>query len=164
MILIFAPRYSIMVSMCITHTPPISSILIPTRDVMSFPSVSRTNTLYGSCVLVSGVVTSVMTPAPKSFVCKYFLSSSVTGGVGIGGSLFTGTSTADSISGVVLNNGVITTGSWSATAITAFYGGTGNTSYTLGDLLVGAGSTFIKLPVGINSYVLGADSSSTEPN
>ena len=83
----------------------------------------------------------------------------VTGGVGIGGSLFTGSSTADSISGVVLNNGVITTGSWSATAITAFYGGTGNTSYTLGDLLVGAGSTFIKLPVGINSYVLGADSS-----
>jgi len=82
----------------------------------------------------------------------------VTGGVGIGGSLFTGTSTADSISGVVLNNGVITTGSWSATAITARYGGTGNTSYTLGDLLVGAGSTFIKLPVGINSYVLSPDS------
>jgi hypothetical protein len=83
----------------------------------------------------------------------------ITGGVGIGGSLFTGTSTADSISGVVLNNGVITSGSWSATAITARYGGTGNTSYTLGDLLVGAGSTFIKLPVGINSYVLGTDSS-----
>ena len=86
----------------------------------------------------------------------------ITGGVGIGGSLYTGTSTADSISGVVLNNGVITTGSWSATAITARYGGTGNTSYTLGDLLVGAGSTFIKLPVGINSYVLGADS--TKPS
>jgi hypothetical protein len=83
----------------------------------------------------------------------------VTGGVGIGGSLYTGTSTADSISGVVLNNGVITTGSWSATAVTARYGGTGNTAYALGDLLVGAGSTFIKLPVGINSYVLGADSS-----
>jgi len=83
----------------------------------------------------------------------------ITGGVGIGGSLFTGTSTPDSISGVVLNNGVITSGSWSATAITARYGGTGYTSYTLGDLLVGAGNTFVKLPVGINSYVLGADSS-----
>lgn len=83
----------------------------------------------------------------------------VTGGVGIGGSLFTGTSTADSISGVVLNNGVITFGSWAGSTITAFYGGTGYNSYTLGDLLVGAGSTFIKLPVGINSYVLGADSS-----
>ena len=83
----------------------------------------------------------------------------ITGGVGIGGSLYTGSSTADSISGVVLNNGVITSGNWSATAITARYGGTGYTNYTLGDLLVGAGSTFIKLPVGINSYVLGADSS-----
>ncbi len=83
----------------------------------------------------------------------------ITGGVGIGGSLFTGTSSPDSISGVVLNNGVITSGSWSATAITARYGGTGNTNYTLGDLLVGAGSTFIKLPVGINGYVLSADSS-----
>jgi hypothetical protein len=83
----------------------------------------------------------------------------ITGGVGIGGSLYTGTSTASSISGVVLSNGVITAGSWSATAITARYGGTGNTSYALGDLLVGAGSTFIKLPVGINSYVLGTDSS-----
>jgi hypothetical protein len=82
----------------------------------------------------------------------------ITGGVGIGGSLFTGTSTPDSISGVVLSNGVVTSGSWSATAITARYGGTGNTAYTLGDLLVGAGSTFIKLPVGINSYVLGSDS------
>ena len=83
----------------------------------------------------------------------------VTGGVGIGGSLYTGTSTADSISGVVLNNGVITSGTWAGTSITALYGGTGYNSYTLGDFLVGAGSTFIKLPVGINSYVLGADSS-----
>ena len=83
----------------------------------------------------------------------------VTGGVGIGGSLYTGTSTADSISGVVLNNGVITSGTWAGTLITALYGGTGYNSYTLGDFLVGAGNTFIKLPVGINSYVLGADSS-----
>jgi hypothetical protein len=83
----------------------------------------------------------------------------VTGGVGIGGSLYTGTSTADSISGVVLNNGVITSGAWAGTLITALYGGTGYNSYTLGDFLVGAGNTFIKLPVGINSYVLGADSS-----
>jgi hypothetical protein len=83
----------------------------------------------------------------------------VTGGVGIGGSLYTDTSTADSISGVVLNNGLVTSGTWAATAITTRYGGTGYTAYTLGDLLVGAGSTFIKLPVGINSYVLGADSS-----
>ena len=54
--------------------------------------------------------------------------------------------------------GVITTGTWSASAITAYYGGTGYNSYNKGDLLVGVGSTFIKLPVGSNNYVLAADS------
>ena len=83
----------------------------------------------------------------------------VTGGVGIGGSLYTDTSSSSSISGVVLSNGVVNIGSWAGSAITAKYGGTGYTSYDLGDLVVGAGNTFIRLPVGINSYVLGADSS-----
>jgi len=55
--------------------------------------------------------------------------------------------------------GTISTGTWAATAVTARYGGTGYTGYTLGDILVGAGSTFIQLPVGINGYVLSADSS-----
>lgn len=53
--------------------------------------------------------------------------------------------------------GTITTGVWSGTAITVKYGGTGYTEYTKGDILVGAGSTFIKLPVGSNDYVLVAD-------
>jgi hypothetical protein len=39
-------------------------------------------------------------------------------------------------------------------------GGTGFTGYSLGDLLVGAGSTFIKFAVGTDSYVLKADSTS----
>ncbi len=43
--------------------------------------------------------------------------------------------------------------------IPSAYGGTGYTTYSQGDILVGAGSTFIKLPVGTNGYVLGADSS-----
>ena len=56
--------------------------------------------------------------------------------------------------------GTITTGVWSGIAITPLYGGTGFTSYTKGDLLVGAGSTIIKHPVGSNSYVLVSDSNS----
>jgi hypothetical protein len=43
--------------------------------------------------------------------------------------------------------------------IPASYGGLGYTSYNLGDLIVGAGSTIIKLPVGTNNYILSADSS-----
>ena len=37
-------------------------------------------------------------------------------------------------------------------------GGTGNTSYNLGDILVGAGTSLYPLPVGSNSFVLTADS------
>jgi hypothetical protein len=84
----------------------------------------------------------------------------VTGGVGIGQTLFTSSSYASSISGVVLSNGVITSGSWSGSTITAFYGGTGYNSYTKGDILVGAGSTFIKLNVGTDNYILSASSAS----
>ena len=85
----------------------------------------------------------------------------VLGGVGIGGSLYTSSSYANSISGVVLSNGTITSGAWAGSTITGLYGGTGYSSYTKGDLLVGAGSTIIKLPVGTDSYVLTANSNQT---
>jgi hypothetical protein len=56
--------------------------------------------------------------------------------------------------------GTVTTGVWAGTAITGLYGGTGYNSYTKGDLLVGAGNTFIKFAVGSDNYVLTASSSS----
>ncbi len=40
------------------------------------------------------------------------------------------------------------------TPLAGLYGGTGYTNYGLGDLLVGAGSTLLKLPAGTNGYVL----------
>lgn len=81
----------------------------------------------------------------------------ITGGVGIGGSLYV--SSVSSLSGIVVNNAVITSGTWAGSLITGLYGGTGYSSYTKGDLLVGAGGTFIKLPAGTDGYVLGADAS-----
>lgn len=80
----------------------------------------------------------------------------VTGGVGIGGSLFV--SSASNLSGVVVNTGVITAGSWAGSTITSFYGGTGQNTYTKGDLLAGSGATLSVLPVGSNDYILAADS------
>jgi hypothetical protein len=53
------------------------------------------------------------------------------------------------------------TGSWAGSLITGLYGGTGYNSYTKGDILVGAGSSFIKLNVGTDNYVLTASSSSS---
>jgi hypothetical protein len=84
----------------------------------------------------------------------------VTGGVGIGGSLFV--TSAANVSGIILNNSVITLGSWAGSTITSFYGGTGQNTYTKGDILVGTGNTLIKLPVGTDGYVLGANS--TQPS
>ncbi len=84
----------------------------------------------------------------------------VLGGVGIGGSLYSSSAYPSSISAVVLNNGVITSAEWAGSTITGLYGGTGHTTYTKGDLLVGAGNTIIKFPSGTDTYVL--TSSSTE--
>jgi hypothetical protein len=81
----------------------------------------------------------------------------VTGGVGIGGSLFV--SSSSNISGVVVNSGVIKIGAWAGSTITSLYGGTGQNSYTKGDLLAGTGATLSVLPVGSNDYILSADSS-----
>lgn len=54
--------------------------------------------------------------------------------------------------------GTIRTGTWSGSLITAFYGGTGYNSYSKGDILVGAGNTLAKLPVGNDLTILTADS------
>ena len=43
------------------------------------------------------------------------------------------------------------------TPLAALYGGTGYTNYGLGDLLVGAGNTFLKLLAGTNGYVLSSN-------
>ena len=87
-------------------------------------------------------------------------SLTIAGGVGIGGSLFLTTSVPSSLSGVVVNNGVVTSGDWAGSTVTARYGGTGQTIYTKGDILVGIGNTLQKFAVGTDAYVLTADSTS----
>ena len=117
--------------------------------------------------LITGIAQTI--DGSKTFVSDTLISSStistststgalvVSGGVGIGGSLFVTSSLPSSISGIVLNNGVITSGSWAGSLITGFYGGTGFNSYNKGDILVGSGNTFVKLSVGSDNYILAAD-------
>lgn len=58
--------------------------------------------------------------------------------------------------------GTLTVGTWNATTIGVGYGGTGLTSYTLGDLLYASGTTTLsKLGIGAANYVL--TSSGTAP-
>ena len=51
--------------------------------------------------------------------------------------------------------GTISTGTWQGTTIATIYGGTGNTSYSIGDILVGAASNALnKLSIGTTGQVL----------
>jgi len=51
--------------------------------------------------------------------------------------------------------GTISTGAWQGTTIGTIYGGTGNTSYSIGDLLVGAAANALnKLSIGTTGKVL----------
>lgn len=52
----------------------------------------------------------------------------------------------------------IDSGTWAGNTISTLYGGTGLTSYTKGDILVGLGGTLVTLPLGTNNYFLTADS------
>jgi len=119
--------------------------------------------------LITGIAQTI--DGSKTFTSDTIFSSStvstststgalvVSGGVGIGGSLFVTSTLPSSISGIVANNGVITSGSWAGSLITGFYGGTGYNSYTKGDILVGSGNTFVKLSVGSDNFILAADNS-----
>jgi len=135
-------------------------VFTPSLGTSSGTALSSSSTLSynpnNNILISSGISVTALTVSTSSNSGALIVS----GGVGIGGSLYTSTSSADSISGVVLSNGVVTTGTWAGNLITTYYGGTGYSTYSKGDLLVGVGSTFIKLPVGTDNYVLAADNTS----
>jgi len=59
--------------------------------------------------------------------------------------------------------GTLTAGTWNASAIGALYGGTGLTSYAVGDLLYASGSTSLaKLALGTTNFVLTAGASAPQ--
>jgi hypothetical protein len=88
----------------------------------------------------------------------------VTGGVGIGGSLWTSTANFSSISGVGHSNSVITLGVWSGTAISAVNGGTGLASYTTGDILyASSSSTLARISAGTAGSVLTSSGTGSTP-
>jgi hypothetical protein len=143
-------------------------------------SIGSTHTFYiglagnASTGLISGTAQTV-------FGLKYFASGiaitsgtastststgdlAVTGGVGIGGSLWTSTTNFSSISGVGHSNSVITSGVWSGTAISAVNGGTGLVSYTTGDILYASSSTTLaRITAGTAGSVLTSAGAGSTP-
>ncbi len=62
---------------------------------------------------------------------------------------------AGSLNGLGVSSGTVTSGTWQGTAIGAPYGGTGQTSYSTGDMLYASDSTVIsKLNIGSNGTCL----------
>ena len=56
----------------------------------------------------------------------------------------------------ISSSGAISNATWNGTAVSAIYGGTGQTAYTTGDLLyASATNTVSKLPIGTTGYFLG---------
>jgi hypothetical protein len=98
---------------------------------------SASQTLFGLKTFASGISVTSGTASTSTTTGDF----TVTGGVGIGGSLWTSTTNLSSISGVGISNSVITSGVWSGTAISAIKGGTGLVSYTTGDILYASSST-----------------------
>ena len=84
----------------------------------------------------------------------------VYGGVGIGGTLFVSPNKASSVSGVKLSNGVVSQATWQGNTVAYNYGGTGYSTFSKGDILVGTGTSLLRLSVGTNNQVLAVDSSS----
>ena len=84
----------------------------------------------------------------------------VYGGVGVGGTLFVSPLKASSVSGVKLFNGVVSQASWQGNTIQQIYGGTGYSTFAKGDILVGTGTSLLKLSLGTNNQVLAVDTSS----
>lgn len=133
-----------------TPTATGSGVALSTNLTVSFNPSTFVLSSSGLAVTATTVSTSSTTGA-----------LTVAGGVGIGGSLFLTSSLPSSLSGVIVNNGVITSGAWAGNLVTSYYGGTGQNSYTTGDILVGTGDTLSKFPVGTDTYVLTADSTSS---
>ena len=121
---------------------------------------SASQTLFGAKTFASGIAVTSGTASTSSATGDL----TTTGGVGIGGSLWTSTTNFSSISGVGHSNSVITSGVWSGTAISAFNGGTGIVSYTTGDILYASSSTTLgKIAAGTAGSVLTSAGAGSTP-
>ena len=112
---------------------------------------------------ITGTAVSILYTTASSSTTTGALT--VGGGVGIGGSLWTSATNFSSISGIGFSNSVITSGVWAGTAISAVNGGTGQVSYTIGDILYASSTTALsKLAAGTAGSVLKSNGAGTAPS
>ncbi len=129
-------------------------------------SVSSTNliTAVGTGVSILGATNASSTTSAALSVLG---GLGITGNAFIGGTINVSSTSASNISNVILANGIITSGTWSGSTITAFYGGTGlQGPVAVGDLIVAnTTTTWSRLTTGATSgHVLTSNGSNALPS
>jgi hypothetical protein len=129
-------------------------------------SVSSTNliTAVGTGVSILGATNASSTTSAALSVLG---GLGITGNAFIGGTINVSSTSASNISNVILANGIITSGTWSGSTITAFYGGTGlQGPVAIGDLIVAnTTTTWSRLTTGVTSgHVLTSNGSNALPS
>ncbi len=111
-------------------------------EVAYYPATG--SSVVGSNTFLNNTSTAVVSITHSTSSTSYTNGAlTVTGGVGIGGSLFVG-GTGSSISGVRIASGAITAGTWNGTNISTTYGGTGqNFSSSTGLVQISSGTASV---------------------
>jgi hypothetical protein len=144
-----------------TFNDSATSTFVPGTSAYDLGSSALRWNFYGTGGNFTGVISTSSATASTSTSTG---ALTVTGGVGIGGSLWTSTNNFASISGVGHSNSVITSGVWSGTAISAVNGGTGQVSYAIGDLLYASSTSALsKLAAGTAGSILTSGGAGAAP-
>lgn len=118
---------------------------ISTKAVITNPSFTDRNLIQPLGVGVNGVVLKAPTGSPTSKAWEV-------------------RSSADVVQAAIDWTGVISSATWNGVVVGVAYGGTGLSSYTIGDTLYASGATTLaKLGIGSANKILGSNSGATAP-
>ncbi len=131
-----------------------------TANTITFPNLASYTVITNGD---TGTVTNAMLANSSLTVNGTSIALGASGTVTAAAGTLTGTTlNATVVTASLTTVGTIGTGVWQGTAVAGGFGGTNQTTYTKGDLLVTPGSTTInKLAVGTDGFLLTADAAST---
>ena len=143
-----------------------SSTFTGTGDLAIKPGANTTTAIKlqkadGTNILVVDTANNLVgiNKTPATYALDVSGDTNVSGVYRIGNTQILSSSTLSNVTASSLTSvGVINSGTWSATAITTNYGGTGYATYSVGDILYASTTSFLsKLAVGTAVQILGSN-------